>query len=429
MNCAVVESEHYESGAGSEDRSLSAPGPRVHVLTFSSLYPNRVCPGHGIFVETRLRQVLRTKEIRSTVVAPVPWFPFSNKRFGHYAHYAEVPRTEDRHGIKVYHPRYPVLPKIGMSIAPVLMARAVEPRLRAWMRAGLRVDVIDAHYFYPDGVAAVRIGDALGVPVIITARGSDLNVIGQYRLPRRQMRWAASHAAAIVTVSEALRLRLVSMGVAARQVAVLRNGVDLELFRPKSKGAMRDELDIEGTTLLSVGNLVPIKGHDIAIRALALLPETRLIIVGAGPERGALGRLAEELRVSERVRFVGRQSQEQLVKWYSAADVLVLASSQEGWPNVLLEAMACGTPVVATEVGGVPEIMQAQCCGRLMKSRDPRACADAVAELLAAPPDALEVRKYAEGFSWDTTTRGQIELFADAVRWQTTQRASELMAR
>ncbi|MBW8066835.1 MAG: glycosyltransferase family 4 protein, partial [Ferrovum sp.] len=155
----------------------------MRLLTFSSLYPNATKPHHGIFVETRLRQLLDTQPVEARVMAPVPWFPFTHERFGDYARQARVPQREVRRGISIEHPRYPLIPKFGMNLAPWGMALACLPLLRAQIRHGQDFDLIDAHYFYPDGVAATLLGRWLKKPVLITARGSDLNLLPDYPIP------------------------------------------------------------------------------------------------------------------------------------------------------------------------------------------------------------------------------------------------------
>jgi glycosyltransferase involved in cell wall biosynthesis len=383
----------------------------MRILTFSTLYPNAARPSHGIFVETRLRQLLASGLVESTVVAPVPWFPFRHPLFGEYALHARAPREEQRHGIQILHPRYLVLPKIGMTLAPLLLAHSVAPVIERVL-AQNRYDVIDAHYFYPDGVAAVMLGRRFGKPVVITARGTDVNLIPRYRLPRQMILWAARHAAGLITVARALKDRLVALGVPAERIEVLRNGVDLQLFSPIDRESWRRRLGFARTTLLSVGNLVPVKGHDFAIRALRLLPDMNLVIIGDGPERAALGALAQELSVDDRVTFAPVMAQEHLRHYFGAADALVLASSREGWANVLLESMACGTPVIASKVGGTPEIVTAPEAGVIMAQRTPEALADAVRGLFARYPDRSATRRFAEGFGWDATTEGQLRLFS-----------------
>jgi glycosyltransferase involved in cell wall biosynthesis len=383
----------------------------MKILTFSTLYPSAVRPRHGIFVETQLRQQLASGQVESMVVAPVPWFPSRNPRFGEYALHASAPREEQRHGIRVLHPRYLVLPKIGMALAPYLLAQSVKPVIERVL-AEYRFDLIDAHYFYPDGVAAVLLGRRFGKPVVITALGTDVNLIPRYRLPRQMILWAARHAAGMITVARALKDKLVSLGVPAGRIEVLRNGVDLQLFRPIDRESWRRRLGFRRTTLLSVGNLVPLKGHDLAIRALRLLPEMELVVIGDGPERAALGSLARESAVSDRVTFVGVMVQEELRHYFGAADALVLASSREGWANVLLESMACGTPVIASKVGGTPEVVTAPEAGVIMAERTPEALAEAARGLFASYPDRNATRRYAEGFSWDATTESRLQLFS-----------------
>jgi glycosyltransferase involved in cell wall biosynthesis len=382
----------------------------MKILTFSTLYPNAARPAHGIFVETQLRQLLASRQVKSRVVAPVPWFPSRDPRFGEYAVHASVPREEQRHGIQVLHPRYLALPGIGLTLAPFLLAQSVKPVIERVL-AQYQFDLIDAHYFYPDGVAAVLLGRRFGKPVVITALGTDVNLIPGYWLPRQMILWAARHAAGMITVARALKDKLVSLGVPAGRIEVFRNGVDLQLFRPVDREGWRRRLGFRRTTLLSVGNLVPLKGHDLAIWALRLLPELDLVIIGNGPERAALGALARESGVSDRVTFAGAMAQEDLRHYYGAADALVLASSREGWANVLLESMACGTPVIASNVGGTPDVVTALEAGLMMAERTPEALADAVRGLFARYPDRGATRRYAEGFSWAETTAGQLRLF------------------
>jgi glycosyltransferase involved in cell wall biosynthesis len=383
----------------------------VKILVFSSLYPNAVQPVHGLFVERRLLQVVSTGRVEARVVAPVPWFPLTSPRYGEYATFARVPQRESRSGLDVVHPRYPLPPKIGMSAAPLLMALATLPTVRR-VRESFRFELIDAHYYYPDGVAAALIGSWLDVPVTITARGTDISLIPRYRVPRAWIRWAARRSDASIAVCEALRREMVELGIDEHRIQVLRNGVDLELFKPLDRSASRAQLELgPGRWLLSVGQLIERKGHDLAIRALTQLPGWSLLLAGEGPLRRELESLATELGLSNRVRFAGAVPQAQLPTYYSAVDALVLASSREGWANVLLEAMACGTPVVASPVWGTPEVVAAPAAGVLMQERSASALVTALQHLLDHYPDRRETRAYAEAYDWAPTTRGQLTLF------------------
>jgi teichuronic acid biosynthesis glycosyltransferase TuaC len=383
----------------------------MQILTFSTLYPNEVRPQHGIFVETRLRKLVESGTVAARVMAPCPWFPFVSPHFGAYAGFARIPDREARHGLEVDHPRYPLLPRIGMSSAPLGLFAALLPVLRRQIRSGRDFDLIDAHYFYPDGVAAVLLGRALRRPVVVTARGDDLDLIATYILPRRWIRWAAGHAAGLIAVSSGLQRRLASLGVAPERVRMLRNGVDLALFNPLDREAARQALEFTRPTLLAVANLVPKKRHWLMVEALSHLPGVDLAIVGDGPERGAIEERANRLGVADRVRLLGHMTQARLPQIYSAADLLLLPSSREGWPNVLLESMACGTPVVVSNIDGLAEIVAAPEAGHILAETTSETLAAAVRALLAAPPDRAATRRYAEQFDWRSTTAGQIELF------------------
>ena len=402
------------SGLEMDPSTQPATSP-LRLLVLSSLYPNAAMPTFGVFVENRLRRVLATEAATAHVVASVPWFPIRHPRFGDYARWARVPERETRFAIPVTHPRYLTIPKVGMRLQPAFMHRALRRHVAALHRQGLGFDLVDAHYFYPDGVAAARLARELDLPLVITARGTDLNLIPTFAGPRRMIVDAAKQARAIVTVCAALKDVLLELGIPDRKVHVLRNGVDLELFAPGERATARRRLDANGPLLLSVGALIERKGHHLVIEALASLPEARLAIAGDGPEDGALRALAHRLGVADRVRFLGNVPHEELPRIYGAADVLVLASSREGWANVLLEAMACGTPVVATDIWGTPEVVTSPVAGRLVARRDAAAIADGVRDLLADPPDRAATRRYAEAFSWEETVRGQLAVFRSAV--------------
>lgn len=386
---------------------------RLRTLLFSSLFPSSTRRGHGIFVETRLRELLHTGEVETKVIAPVPWFPFSGDQFGLYGKFAGTPKHEQINEIEIFHPRYFLPPKIGMNVAPFSMAMGALPTIRKLIDDGFNFDLIDAHYYYPDGAAARIIAERLGKPFVVTARGTDLNLLPDFAYPRHQILRTAASAAASICVSGALAKKLVSLGTDAQKVKVFRNGVDLERFYPLEKKEAREKLGLfEGIILLSVGNLIELKGHHLAIEALAGLPsDTRLIIAGSGPEKSRLKKLAIQLGIAHRIVFAGQIDNQELKWWYSAADALLLCSSREGWANVLLEAMACGTPVIATPVGGTPEIIGTSNAGRLMSDRSTKALLAAYEDLRANYPERHTVREYAEQFSWRETSFNQLALF------------------
>ena len=388
----------------------------IRLLTFSTLFPNGMQPNHGIFVQNRLRHLVASGEVVSTVVAPVPYFPFTSSRFGAWAKHAAVPRLEQRHGLTIHHPRYAVIPKIGMNAAPWLLYRAALPYISRLIAAGARFDAIDAHYFYPDGVAAVWLGQKLNLPVVVTARGTDVNLIPQYPRPRRMLQQAIAGAAAVVGVSSALRDVLLELGAQPEKAVTLRNGVETDVFQPlPNRDALRAKLGLTRKTLISVGYLIDRKGHHRTIEAMTQLPEVELIIAGEGPDRAKLQAQIDQGGLSDRVRLLGSRPHAELPALYNAADAMVLASSREGWANVLLESMACGTPVVASNIWGNPEVVQTRDAGVIYDPNTPAGIVAGVRDLFANPPTRAATRSYAEPFSWDETTAGQLALFRKVV--------------
>lgn len=396
----------------------------MRVLTFTCLYPNAEQPNHGVFVEERLRHLRDAHpEIDALVVAPVPWYPFKRGPFARYAKAARVPGEERRQGFRILHPRYPVIPKIGMSVAPLLMAGALFPLLRDIKRSLFDFDLIDAHFLYPDGIAAAAIGRMLNVPVVVTARGNDLSLYPRWTVPRAYLRWCLRNTAAVITVCQALADAARVLVPERNDFHVLRNGVDLDKFRPLDRDAARRDLGIDGFTLISVGHLIERKGHHLIVEALSELPGVTLLIAGDGEMAGTLRNLARKLGVAERVRFLGNIPHDTLIRYYNAADALVLASSREGWANVLLEAMACGTPVVATAIWGTPEVVRTAEAGQLVQARTPEAIAGGVKTLRANYPRRSATRAYAEGFSWQDTSDALWRLFQSLVCGKAARRA------
>jgi glycosyltransferase involved in cell wall biosynthesis len=380
------------------------------VLTYSSLFPNGVDATHGIFVARRLAELSRSASFSATVVAPVPWFPFRSAIFGRYGEFARIPRTEELFGWQVRHPRYPVIPKIGMLAAPQAMYKATLRSARSAIDEMGGIDLIDAHYLYPDAVAASRLADDLRVPMIITARGSDVNVIGRMKGPRRMILEAAQRARAVVAVSRALASGMRQMGIDDKKIHVMPNGVDLDRFHPGNRDLARRHLDTGGPVFLSVGALKEAKGHDVVIDAMRHLPEANLFIVGTGEYEKALRSRVSELKLTDRVSFTGRLSESDLIPYYQAADALMLMSRREGMPNVVLESLACGTPVIATDVGGIADVVTDPAMGILLEKRTAEAVAEAWHTLRDRNIDRGRVRRLAGRLTWDNTTAKLREL-------------------
>ena len=381
----------------------------MRILLFSSLFPSQAAPQHGVFVAERLRHMV-DGGFESTVVAPVPWFPFKSPRFGRFSAFARTPRHGEVHGVSVAYPRYLSFPGIGVTTAARLMALGSEASARCMLTED--TIAIDAHYFFPDGVAACRLGESLDRPVVITARGSDINYWPQFAGPRRQILWAAERAAAIVAVSDDLRNKMIDMGMPAEKIVTVRNGVDGSKFKPIDR-EFRGETAGRTKTVLAVGNLVDEKDHALALSVLERLPEYYLRVAGDGPLRSSLEAAALR-QLGDRVSFLGRLGRSELIAEYNAADVLLLTSLREGLPNVVLEALSCGTPVVSVDVGGVGEVLTEPVAGRLVSDRNPAALARAVEQVTtAANSQKAEISRFAQRFSWQASIERLRSLYAN----------------
>lgn len=388
------------------------------LLTFSSLYPNAATPQHGIFVENRLTRLCQNHDVSARVIAPVPYFPFTHQIFGSYARFAQAPREAVRHGLPVRHPRYLSIPRIGWRKTPAFMAASSRICFADTLKHSGPGTIIDAHYAFPDGIAALKLARQHKRPLFVTARGTDLNLIPQDAQARQQLVRLAREATGLLAVCQALADIWLELGAPHDRVHVMRNGVDTALFRPDAGPGPEDVAHLPFPRLVSCGWLTARKGHDIAIKAFSRLQNSKgsLIIIGEGEERASLQALIDSLGLSSRVKLLGAKPPSLMPAYFAACDALILASSREGWANVLLEAMACGTPVVAARLWGTPEAVQAPEAGILVDTRTPEAFADALGRLLAAPPDRRATRDYAAQFSWDATTSALDDLFRETAR-------------
>lgn len=395
---------------------------KLRTVTFTTIYPNLARPRHGVFIEQRLRHLVATGEVESRVVAPSPWFPSGDSRLGAWSVFGRVPAAEMRFRLPVRHPRYLLLPKVGMTSAPLTMALAARPALQEMLREGFDFDVIDGHYLYPEGVAAALLGLWFDRPVVLTVLGDDVITLPRFRLPRRMILWAVGRAAGVTTVCQALKDRLVEVGAPEEKIRVVLHGVDLEQFRPVDREAVRRRLGLSGKVLLAVGHVTKRKGQHLAVQALPHLPGTTLLIAGDGWMEASLREMARDLGVADRVRFLGNVEHEALRDYYGAADALVLASSREGIANVLIESMACGTPVIATAVWGTPEAVSVPEAGVLMRERSAEALVEAAQRLFADSPDRAATRRHAETFTWERTSRDHLEVLRAAATGAATSR-------
>jgi glycosyltransferase involved in cell wall biosynthesis len=359
----------------------------MRVLTLTNLYPNPFQPQRATFNRHQIRALSGEHDVR--VIAPIAW---TDELAARRAGQAALPpgRRTEWDGVPVRYPRVWFVPRMLRGWYGRFYHGSVR---RAFRRAAaeLRPDVVFATWAYPDGWAAVRLARGAGVPVVLKVHGSDILQLGQYPARRRGTVEALRGADRVVAVSRDLARNVIELGADPKRVHLIYNGVDQGVFRPGDQGAARRKLGLDPVrpALLYVGNLFPVKGPDVLIEACARLAaggvDFDLHVVGRGPLRPQLERQAAERGVGDRVRFHGVVAHERLPDWFRAATALVLPSRSEGVPNVLLEAAACGTPFVASAVGGVPEVSHLG-SGRLAPPGDAAGLADALRALLADPP-------------------------------------------
>ncbi|WP_076068321.1 glycosyltransferase [Sphingomonas montana] len=369
----------------------------MRVLTLSTLFPDAGRPAFGRFVERQTQGLAARPGVAVRVVAPIGVPPLLS-RHPRYAAFRAVPLHEVRGGLDVARPRFPVVPGPGAVLGARLLARRLLPMLRR-LHADFPFNVIDAEFFWPDGPAAVRLGAALGVPVSIKARGADIHYWGTRRGCAQQVVDAGRAAAGLLAVSGPLRADMIAAGMPADRIAVHHTGVDQAAFTIADRAAAKTALGLSGPVLLSVGHLIPRKGQAVAIAALAHVPGATLLLAGEGPDRAMLERAAETAGVADRVRFLGNVAHAGLPALFAAADLFVLPTASEGLANVWVESLACGVPVVTTDIGGAREVIDRPAAGRLVP-RDPAAFANAIHTLLADPPAREATRAAAQPFSW-----------------------------
>lgn len=375
----------------------------LRVLTLSTLFPDAGRPNFGLFVERQTRGLAALDGVEVKVVAPVGVPPLPLRWHPHYRALRSLPVREPWNGLDVRRPRFPHVPIIGTRFAPRLMSRALLPVLRA-IRVEFPFDIIDAEFFWPDGPAAVALGKALGVPVSIKARGSDIHYWGTKVASRAQIVRAGNTADGMLAVSAALKRDMIAFGMPEHAISVHYTGVDLDRFGLVERSAAKRALGVDGPLIVTVGYLIERKGQQLVVDAIRYIPEATLFIVGDGPLRPSLEAQIAEAGIGDRVRLMGPMPHDTLPGLFAAADISVLPSASEGLANVWVESIACGTPVVIADVGGAREIVDRQAAGRIV-TRNPGEIAAAIQGLLADPPGQTETRKAAERFTWEANAQ------------------------
>ena len=381
----------------------------MNVLTITTLYPNALEPRHGIFIKNRFLALDKLEGFNRKVIAPVPHCPPLRKIFKKYQRYENLPEYDDQNGIDVYHPKYMTLPGGYLIDNAESMAKAAEETIEQIYKDDNSFDLVDGQFLYPDGVAASLVAKAHKKPLILTARGSDVNYWMEDKKAREKILQAIDYATKVICVSRALKETLLSYGVKDSKLAVIYNGVDPKCFNTKAKiNPLREKY------FLTVGNLVPLKGHHITLNTFFEMPKKRLIMVGNGEQRRDLKKQAKELGIHGRVQMIKHLDQEKLAEFYAGATATILMSSMEGMPNIVLESLAVGTPVVATNVGGIPEVINKE-NGILLKDRNEYDLLKALEKVQEINWDRGKIAKTVKDFRWEDVAKKQFLIYSEAI--------------
>lgn len=381
-----------------------------HLLVYTRVYPNTTQPNYGLFVRERMRRVAEHLDL--VVVAPVPWFPLQGLIRRFLPHYRpEVPYYEEQEDIRVYHPRFFCFPGFLKWTDGWFQALGSLRLLRRLQRSDFHFDLIDAHFVYPDGVAARLLSRWLKRPYTITLRGS-LTRFEASRLHRIQIAKALAEAARVFSVADSLRQDAIGWGQHPDHLKVVGNGVDLERFYPEKRSACRQRFNLpeNAKVLVSVGGLTERKGFhriiDLMPRLLKRYPELHFIIAGgASPEGNNEVELRDQiqrLNLQGKVHLLGPIPPQELRYVYSCGDVFTLATRFEGWANVFLEASACGLPIVTTQVGGNAEVVNSDLVGLLTPYGDAEALFNALCVALDRDWNRQAILDHAHANAWQT---------------------------
>jgi teichuronic acid biosynthesis glycosyltransferase TuaC len=389
------------------------------VLVLSRNYPNKATPILGLWVEGLVKHVSRLCEIK--VIAPTPYCP-PLPGLNEFTKFRSIERKRNSDGVEIFHPRF--------LTGPGYSTYNLEGSAYYWsirqqvdrLREEFPFDLVHANFGYPDGVVAAKLAARYNVPFIITEHASWIPWMNDYPQVRRQAVWAASRCAYHIAVSNFARQTIAHFTGETKKLCIVPNGVDTNVFKPLGVGEQKNPNQI-----LYVGLMRHVKGIDVLLHALSRLvkqqPELKLILVGGGVYRdyqtqvSALHRLAQELGIAKNVEFAGIKTPDEVARYMRESALLVLPSRKETFGAVLIEALACGTPIVATKCGGPEDIVNER-VGRLVEKEDAGALANAIADVITERQnfDPNELRDYVlNNFAWQQIARQTFDLYSKAI--------------
>jgi teichuronic acid biosynthesis glycosyltransferase TuaC len=387
---------------------------KKRIIIITNLYPNSEEPLRGVFVESMAKELKELCDL--TVISPLPWFPKGDflKRFGKWHKYSLVNNSREKDGIKIYYPKFIAIPKMGI-VHSFFMFIAIFSLVNK-LHKQKPIDLINAHWIFPDGVAANWVAQFLKIPIVLSAHGCDINHYPKLFMRKTPIVRALAKANGISVVSSAQKTVVEKMGIVSAKIQVVRNGVDFKLFKLRDKIACRKKYGLEPDMkmILFVGQIIEVKGIEFLIEAFSSIapinPEYKLFLIGQGHLRQKYEEVILARGLSHSLLFKGEISREEIPYWFGASDALCLPSIREGCPTVILEALACGKPIVASKVGGIPELINDK-NGILVEARDPKALAAALTLALNRPWDEIEIQRSVPDYSWQAVAGRYFALF------------------
>ncbi|OHB71651.1 MAG: hypothetical protein A2W23_07350 [Planctomycetes bacterium RBG_16_43_13] len=385
-------------------------------LIISHLFPNSNSPVYGIFVYEQLKKLSKLCDVRVIV----PTITSTSKEFRKAFLQNNISKKEMMNGLEVFFVRA-FISKDCFILTTLLSILRIRRIIRRDLK-DYKINLIHGHYVYPDGFIVAILGMIFKKPVFLTVHGSDINIFShKTRLNKLLVKWILAHVSKVIVVSNALKEKVIQLGIDEKNIAMLPNGFDEVLFKPLNKNETRNKLNlaVEKQYILFVGHLVEVKNLPLLIEAFSKLErdakDVYLILVGRGPEENKLKELVRTLKIEDQVLFVGQKEHSEIPLWINASDVLCLSSNNEGWPTIISEALACGKPVVSTNVGGISEILKHSYIGTLVKKGDLNGYVKAMNESLNKKWDIQKISSYAKQFAWGKIANALYKEYCEAL--------------
>lgn len=394
---------------------------KIRVAVVSNSFPNSEQKHRGVYIKQTVDHLAAYVAIH--IICPLPWFPDWKflSRYKKWAIFGRIPRNYKFENWDVISPKYLSLPKISAHLSTLLMFPSLFLALyRLHKKSG--IDVIHVHNVFPEGVTVVFIGKLLRIPVVVSARGTDVNeAFSSGKIRSLQISWALNKACKVTAVSLPLGNKILELAPAVKSVSYIPNGVDKKVFCCKDRVAIREKHGVppDKKIALFIGKFRKVKGIEYLIEALSILNTENslnfdMVFVGSGPLQESYETSIAANNLQRNVRFLGNLSHDQISDWLAMSNALCLPSLNEGMPNVVLEALSCGVPVVATQVGGIPDVVTSE-NGILVPSQNSKQLAEALKSVVSKSWNAVHIEKSVAEFTWEITAEKYIRVYRDAI--------------